>query len=164
MTDQDRPRRQPAVVYALYLNAALLGGILLVLLGRGGGGGPSFLPSAFAGPQGQPIAGGGTLYLMPAQFSQSTWGCYVMDTDKQTLCAYQYFPNNGEKSLRFVAARQFSFDLRRKNFNTFPDPLEMKALGEAEQNGARGIPPAPEAAPAETNPNPTAPETGGEGS
>ena len=146
---RSRRRRQPAVVYALYLNAALLGGILLVLAGRGSM--PSFLPAAYGAPQVQPIAGGGSIYLMPAQFSQSTWGCYVMDVDRQTLCAYQYFPNTGEKSLRFVAARHFTHDLKVKNYNTTPDPLEIKRNHDAEQNNLRG---ADEPQPAAQDPGP----------
>ena len=158
MKDQDQPRRQPALVYALYLNAALLGGILLVLLGRDSG--PSFLPSAYGGPLTQPIAGGGTLYLMPAQFSQSTWGCYLMDIDKQTLCAYQFYP--GEKQLRFISARQFSYDLRQKNFNTDPPPQEIKGWNEAGEAAPRGADPAaPKNEPTESQPEP---ETGDGGS
>ena len=119
----DRP-----LVIALFLNAALLLAILAVLVSRGGQF-PSVLPGAFAGTAvGQPIAGGGTLYLMPGQMSMNTWGCYVMDTDKQTLSVYQFFP--GEKQLRFIAARNFTHDLRMRNFNTTPDPLEIRDLNE----------------------------------
>src|SRR3954471_20633254 len=113
-----RPRQNSAVARALYLNAALLGGILLVLVARNGA--PSFTAPAFGAPMAQPIAGGGSIYLMPAQFSLNTFGCYLMDIDKQTLCAYQFKP--GSTQLQFVAARQFTSDLRLKLFNTGPDP------------------------------------------
>ena len=87
-------------------------------------------------PLGQPIAGGGTLYLMPAQFSPQTYGAYVMDIDKQTLVAYQFYP--GEKQLRFVAARKFSHDLRMTEFNTIPPVEDVKKMIEAQDAGIRG--------------------------
>ncbi len=137
-----RPRRHTRpIVLALCLNAALLLAILAILLARGAGAGlPDILPAAYAGPpiSGQPIAGGGTVYLMPGQLSMNTWGCYLMDTDKQTLCVYQFLP--GEKQLRFVAARNFTHDLRMKIFNTIPDPLEVKDLNDRQASGARGTP------------------------
>src|SRR4051812_13288699 len=94
-----QPRPQKSLVYALTLNAVLLGAILVVLLARGernpfatialaqdrGGG----MPAAPA-----PIAGGAGLFLMPAQLAPNQWGCYVMDVDRQTLCAYQYVPSS----------------------------------------------------------------------
>jgi hypothetical protein len=71
----------------------------------------------------QPIAGGGGLFLMPAQFAVNQWGCYIMDIDRQTICAYQYYP--AEHNLRLVAARNFTYDRMLKNFNTGSNPGEM---------------------------------------
>jgi hypothetical protein len=97
------------------------------------------LPAALA--EGQPIAGGGSLYLMPGQLSLNTFGCYVMDTDAQTLCVYQYFP--GEKELRLLAARSFRHDRRLGNFNTIPDPREVEKWVELERSRGRAQPGAP---------------------
>ena len=130
----EQPRRNNALVIALYVNAALLLAILVAFLTRDGS--PTFLSAAHAAPLGQPIAGGGTVYLMPAQFSQNTYGAYVMDIDKQTLCAYQYFP--GTNQLRFVSARRFSHDLRMEDFNTLPPPADIKKLIEQRDAGIRG--------------------------
>ncbi|MDW8262991.1 MAG: hypothetical protein RMJ35_10745 [Phycisphaerales bacterium] len=116
-----------SVVVALWVNAALLAAVVVLLVSRGGL--PEVLPAAYGQPA-QPIAGGAGLFLMPAQFSQNTWGCYVMDVDTQTLCAYQFLP--GEKQLRLIAARNFRFDRRLGNFNTTPAPLEVKDLLEKE--------------------------------
>jgi len=127
-------RRNKSLVVALYVNAAILFAILAVIVARPGG--VSLTPSAFAAPLGQPIAGGGTLYLMPAQFSPNTFGAYVMDIDKQTLVAYQFYP--GEKQLRFVAARRFSHDLRMTEFNTIPPVEDVKKMIEAQDAGIRG--------------------------
>ena len=142
-------RRGNPVATALYVNAALLLAILVALASRGGS--PSFLPAAFAA-EGQAIAGGGHLYLMPGQMSINTFGCYVMDTDNQTLCAYQFYP--GEKELRLVAARNFRHDRRLGNFNTVPDPRDVEKWVEIERGRGR----LPGAAPAQpSQPEPAAP-------
>jgi hypothetical protein len=128
-----RPRRRnQSLVYALYVNAALLLAILVLLLTRVGPG-PS---AAMAAPQMPPIAGGGGLYLMPAQFSLNTWGCYLLDIDAQTLCAYQYLPSQNQ--LRLVAARHFRHDRLLKNYNTGPNPKEIQHLIDLEKAGLRG--------------------------
>lgn len=111
-----RPRRQRPLLYALYLNAGLLVAILVALV-RGGS--PTLLPSAYGAPLSpQPIAGGANLYVMPAQFSPQTWGCYVLDIDAQTLCAYRYFPSATGDALRLVAARKIAYDHKLTNFNS----------------------------------------------
>lgn len=138
--------RSRAIVTALYVNAALLGGVLLVLLARGGGGGLSLATPAFAAqPQMPPVAGGNGVYLMPAQFSMNIWGCYLLDTDKQTMCAYQFLP--GEKQLRFIAAREFREDMGIKRWNTSPDPAEVKRLVDLQAAPVRGKAPVPPGSP-----------------
>src|SRR6478672_4682648 len=62
-------RRRNAVAVALYVNAAVLLAVLVALLSRGGGPSISVLPRAFGAEGAQPIAGGGSLYLMPGQMS-----------------------------------------------------------------------------------------------
>jgi len=138
------------VLVALYVNAAVLGVIALILLYRPGV--PSMLPAAMAQNQ-APIAGGAGVFVMPAQLSQNTWGCYLLDVDAQTLAAYQFFP--GEKMLRLSAARNFRFDRRLGNFNTLPSPNEVADLVEKERNSGRvlnsvrSVPGSPEDKPAE---------------
>jgi hypothetical protein len=149
-----RPRRNNGLVIALYVNAALLLAILVAVISNGNGSRfPSMLPAAYAAPMAsQPIAGGGGLYLMPAQFTDRNWGCYVMDLDAQTLIAYQWF--NGEKELRLVAARSIRNDRKLQNFNTAkPTPDEVSKLLKLEETGRRDNPNAgPKSAPAETAP------------
>ena len=159
-TRPQRRRRGTAVATALYVNAALLLAILAVMVSRAGGSG-SFLSAAFAA-EGQPIAGGGNLYLMPGQLSINTFGCYVMDTDNQTLCAYQFYP--GEKELRLVAARNFRHDRRLGNFNTIPDPRDVEKWVELERNRGRAPAPAPGAPAQPAQPERVAPadRTGGQ--
>ena len=143
-------RRRNGVAVALYVNAALLLAVLIALVSRGG---PSIslLPKAFGAEPGQPIAGGGNLYLMPGQMSLNKFGCYVMDTDAQTLCVYEYYA--GEKALRLVAARNIRHDRRLGNFNTDPDPRDVEKWVEAERNRPRtpaGAAPAPGQSPGQS--------------
>ena len=123
-----RFRRRNSVAAALWANALVLGAILVILLTRSNS--LSMMPQAFGADEQsriplapQPIAGGGGIFLMPAQFAVNQWGCYIMDIDRQTLCAYQYMPP--EHNLRLVAARNFTYDRQLKNFNTGSNPGEM---------------------------------------
>src|SRR5438094_864940 len=127
-----RPRLHKQIVIALWANAALIAALVIVLLTRSDA--PVLTPAAFAQTQ-LPIAGGAGLFVMPAQFSTTTWGCYLMDVDAQTLCAYQFIP--GEKQLRLVAARNFKYDRRLGNFNTEPAPEEIKELLDKTPGGTR---------------------------
>lgn len=149
-----RPRRNHALVVALYVNAALLLAILVAVMS--GDRVPSMLSEASAqtplAPQ--PIAGGSGMYLMPAQFSAQSWGCYVMDVDAQTLCAYEFKPREGK--LRLVSARGIRHDRRLQRFNIdAPSPEEVAQLVEMEKSGRRGksppddlrVPPEPEVEP-----------------
>src|SRR4051794_16418010 len=150
-----RPRRNNGLVIALYVNAALLLAILVAVMSGGNGSRfPSVLPAAYAAaPAPQPIAGGGGLYLMPAQFAGNQWGCYIMDVDAQTLAAYRWF--DGDKKLRLVAARSFRNDRKLENFNTDnPMPDEVAKLLKLQEAGRRDNPepnpkPANEPAPGE---------------
>lgn len=121
--------RQRPLVLALYLNAAALLAIVVVLLFRDNN--PSILPAAY-GQNPLPIAGGAGLFIAPAQFSDKNFGCYLMDVDQQTLCAYMFFP--GDKQLRLIAARNFRYDRRLGMYNTDkPTPDEVKSLIDKEQ-------------------------------
>jgi hypothetical protein len=125
------PRRSTPLVVALYVNAALLAGILVLLLTRSSA--PGFINAAFAQDQPQ-IGGGGGLYIVPAQFSDHSFGCYIMDIDAQTICAYQYF----ERQLRLVAARSFRYDRRLTRFNSEkPSPDEVRQMLDQQQEDAR---------------------------
>jgi hypothetical protein len=125
------------LLVALYVNAALMLAVLFVLLGRGNG--PTFLSAAYgAALSPQPIAGGANLYLMPAQFNSTTWGCYVLDIDAQALCAYRYRPTNDGTDLQLVAVRKIAYDRKLTNFNTSPTPAEVKQLVDQAAQGIRG--------------------------
>src|SRR3954471_22308920 len=136
------PRPKPtSTAIALYLVAALLAANLIATLSRSDG--PAILPAAFAQNRQGPIAGGGGLFVMPAQLSGNTWGAYLMDVDRGTLSVYQFFP--GTRQLQFVASRKFTNDTKLENFNTTPTPNEVSDLVEKQAKGIRtNQPPPPE--------------------
>ena len=123
-------RRNQPLLMALYINCGNAAGGAGCALCREATR-RAFLSSALAAPLSpQPIAGGGNLYLMPAQFSPNSWGCYVMDIDTQALCAYRYRPTNDGADLQLVAARKISYDRKLTNFNTQAEPAEVKQMVE----------------------------------
>ena len=126
------PLRQKPLVVALYVNAALLLVIVTVLLARSNGA-PALLPSAFGQNQAA-IGGGAGVFIVPAQFSDTSYGCYIMDVDAQTICAYQYYG----KQLRLVAARNFRWDRRLAQFNSEnPTPDDVRRMIERQEQDAR---------------------------
>ncbi len=132
-----RPRRRNPVAVALYVNAAMLVAILAVLLARDSH--PTIVPMAMGQSQQQPvIAGGAGLFVMPAQFSGNVWGCYILDVDQQTLCAYNV--TGSPPKLKLIAARDFRYDRRLRNYNTdTPSPQEVQDLVAKEQASGRVI-------------------------
>jgi hypothetical protein len=144
------PASNASLVKALWANCLVLLAILLLLLCRNAGPSiPAFTSAAYA--QQLPIGGGAGVFIVPGQFSTNTYGCYIMDVDQQTLCAYQFYP--GDKQLRLIAAREFRYDRKLKNFNSpNPSPQEVSQLLTNEQDDARvkeqnNTPASPEAAP-----------------
>jgi hypothetical protein len=120
-----------AIAIALYANAAVLLGILIVLLDRQ----PSIVSPAFGDvPTQAPIAGGNGVFVMPCQLHPNVWGCFLIDVDHNTLCTYEY--RAGDKSLVLTAARDYQYDLQLRNYDTFPPFYDVKKLVE-DQNSAR---------------------------
>jgi len=134
-----RPRSSKPLIVALYLNAALVACVLVALMAGRETRWPSILPAAYAQQSPAPIAGGGGLFLMPAQLAANRWGCFIMDIDTQVLCAYEYTP--GDHTIRLVAAREFRWDRRLKRYNTDPPPSEIRRLVEQELDNAKMNPP-----------------------
>src|SRR5580698_9371481 len=122
MQSSPRDRR---VFLALCANALVLLLILFVLLGRDN---RITLASPAFGDSQPTVSGAGGLFVMPGQIGANSWGCYLMDTDHQTLSVYQYTPS--EQILRLVAARSFRYDRLMGNYNTAPPPLDIRDLSE----------------------------------
>ena len=140
-----RPRNRNLLAYALFANAAMLAGIMIVLVSRDRIGVAA--PAYGAVP---PITGGSGIYIMPCELHPSVWGCYLMDTDQQTLCVYEY--RSGERALVLTAARHFTYDLGLKDYNTFPAWYDVqKQVEDAATNQRTQMP----------NPAPTMPDATG---
>jgi hypothetical protein len=75
---------------------------------------------------------------MPAQMQSNVWGCYLLDVDSKTLCAYQFYP--GEKKLRLTAARSYRYDTKLENYNTELPPREIKAMFDRQAAGQQAAP------------------------
>ena len=125
--------RSRKLYLALCGNAALLGLILASMWAR--------RPAAAVAQAAPPAVATAGMSIMPGQLSPQTWGCYLLDADRQTLCVYSYRP--GEHELRLDAARDVQYDRSLKQFNTTPPPTEVGRLAD------RAAAVAPRAAPRE---------------
>lgn len=127
------PSNQRLIVIGLYVNAVLLAAGVIALCTRSSI--PSFLPAAYGQNQGT-IGGGAGVFIVPAQFATNNYGCYLLDIDAQTICAYQFFP--GKPELTLMAARNFRYDRQLKNFNAgTPAPAEVMQMIERQNQPAR---------------------------
>ena len=125
-------RRLNPTVIGIYAVAVLLVVNIVVMLWKDRSAGV-----AIAQPQAQPqIAGGAGVYVMPAQVAQNLWGCYLLDVDAGTLCVYQYMP--GKHQLELLCARNYKFDRRLENYNTWPPPEEIEELWKKQMAGRKG--------------------------
>jgi hypothetical protein len=138
-----QPRTPSAVALALYANAAVLLGILIVLLNRGRG----MESPAFADmPTQMPIAGGNGVFVMPCQLHPNVWGCFLIDVGHGTMCVYEY--RSGDKALVLTAARDYTYDLQMKNYDTFPPDYDVKKLVD-DQNSGKQTQPGEDSTPAD---------------
>jgi hypothetical protein len=120
------------IAMALWVNAILLGGILVVMLSRGNG--PTLLPAAFGQNQ-PPIAGGAGVFIMPGQLGTNQFGCYLLDVDAKTIVVYQYEPQ--PHRLNLVASRGYDADRFLHDFSTAPPTAEIRRLVDREKQGPR---------------------------
>jgi len=114
--------------WAKWLIVAVLAcaaGMLLVELGR---------TARAAGGLTSAPAGGKALLLVAAQISPDSYGVYLVEAEKGTICVYQYQPT--VRKLRLLASRNFTYDLQLDDYNTQPLPREIKEL--VDQQGRLG--------------------------
>jgi hypothetical protein len=129
--------RSNRMLFAVGFNGIVLLLILVAMIardGRGFGSSAAFGQSLFSPSSG----GAGGLVVMPGQLSPNTWGCYVMDSQNQTLSVYQFSP--GEHELKLAAGRDIQYDRRLKNYNTTPSPTEIRQLNERADEQLRAAP------------------------
>lgn len=93
--------------------------------------GASTLDARTAQAGAQAGAGGGAkagLFAVAGQITRDTYGMYLVDAERGTICVYQYVPTTRKLYLR--AARNITFDLLLDAYNTELPPQEVKKLVE----------------------------------
>ncbi len=74
------------------------------------------------------VGAGGSLFAVAGKVTSGSYGIYLVDAQKGTMCVYEWLPN--VRKLRLMAGRNFTFDLRLDEYNTEPLPREIKKLVE----------------------------------
>jgi len=84
--------------------------------------------SAGPAPLAAGAADGSSLLVVAGQVTRDSYGLYLVDRTNRTMCVYQWMPST--RKLRLLAARTYTYDITLDQYNTEPDPLEIKKLGE----------------------------------
>jgi hypothetical protein len=102
---------------------SVLTGFLLVELGRSG---------AVAQPPldepGVCLPGQGGVIAIATQLDRDEEGIVLIDTRNRSMAVYQWESN--KRRLRWLASRNFTFDLQIEDYNTEMKPAEVKKLAE----------------------------------
>lgn len=124
---QMNPARRVSTVQ--WIIAALLGVIAACLLIEVG-----IATSNVKAQDAAPAAQKNGFFAVSGQLTRETYGLYLVDSNNGTIVTYEYAPVKGinQYKLRLVAARNVAFDLRLDDYNTIPQPREIKAI--VEQN------------------------------
>lgn len=85
------------------------------------------------------IGGGGNdMLVVGGQITKDSYGLYLVDMKRKSLCVYQWLP--ASRKLRLMAARTLEYDVQLDEYNADkPTPRDVKRL--VEQN--RRLGPAP---------------------
>ncbi len=68
------------------------------------------------------------IFAVAGQITRDTYGLYLVDVERGTVCVYQYMATSRKLHLR--AARNITFDVQLDAYNTQPPPQEIKKLVE----------------------------------
>ncbi|MCP4377161.1 MAG: hypothetical protein GY794_13420 [bacterium] len=81
------------------------------------------------------VGSGDGVMVVGGQITKDSYGLYLVDTKRQSLCVYQWLP--GSRKLRLLAARTFRYDVQLDEYNAGkPTPRDVKRL--VEQNKRLG--------------------------
>jgi len=73
--------------------------------------------------------GGNDMLVVGGQITKDSYGLYLVDMKRQSLCVYQWLP--GTRKLRLMAARTLKYDVQLDEYNADkPTPSEVKRLVE----------------------------------
>jgi len=124
MSSVSAKTRRNGPLSARWLVVGLLAVIAAALLIQAGAGDAS----ANRTPLAAGSAAGQSLLVVAGQVTRDSYGLYLVDQENRTICVYQWLPTT--RKLRLLAARTYAFDVKLDQYNTEPDPLEIKKLGE----------------------------------
>jgi hypothetical protein len=110
---------------AKWLIVAALGGVAALLLTE-----LALSASAVEAQSESPLAGRNVI-AVPGQITRDSYGVYLVDPEKGTICVYQYLVT--AKSLRLLASRNYVFDVQLDDYNTQPPPRQIKELVEQQR-------------------------------
>lgn len=115
------PAAQWLIVVLLAFIAGALGGRLLF------GQDPAVAQADSAGAATGPAGGADGVFAVAGQITRDTYGLYLVDVRRGTICVYQYFSGR-QNLLRLVAARTFIYDRQLDSYNTQPLPKDVAKL------------------------------------
>ncbi len=69
------------------------------------------------------------MFAVAGRIDDNTYGLFIVDPENDTICVYKYLPGT-TRTLRLVAARNFTYDVQLDDYNTAPAPREIKKLVE----------------------------------
>ena len=79
--------------------------------------------------------GGNDVLVVGGQITKDSYGLYLVDIKRQSLCVFQWLP--GTRKLRLMASRTFKYDVQLDEYNADkPTPRDVKRL--VEQNKRLG--------------------------
>ena len=109
------------------LGAAVRWVVALILAAAAGGLATRLLLAPpLAGAQSAADAPPGSIVAVAGQITKDTYGLYLVDLRRGTVCMYQYLSR--PRTLRLVAARTFVYDLQLDSYNTEPLPKEVQKM------------------------------------
>jgi len=77
--------------------------------------------------------GSGKVFAIAGQISGDSYGVYLVDLEKSTICLYEYVARDRRLWLR--AARTFHSDVQLDSYNTMPSPDEIKKMATEARRG-----------------------------
>lgn len=68
----------------------------------------------------------GNVVAVPGQITRDSYGLFLIDPGKGTICVYQY--QAATRKLQLLASRTYRFDVQLDDWNTLPPPREIQDL------------------------------------
>lgn len=112
--------RKPLLLVALL---SVLAAGLLVELGRSGAMAQLPQPEGSAG-----VDSAGSVVAIPARLGRGEEGIVLIDTQRRSMALYQW--ESDKRRLRWLASRNFKFDLQIEDYNTEMKPAEVRKLAQ----------------------------------